>query len=93
MYLQENYLVYRYLFCNYPRYGLFPVGIYLFKVNNRYISAMWEIYSKLTIKTPEQHHRRNDGIDVVLGSLLLTLNRFTHCSVNPIVDFEQVNVR
>ena len=33
-----------------------PVGIYLFKVNNRKTSTRREIYSKLTIKTPERRH-------------------------------------
>ena len=45
---------------------------------------MCEICSKLTINTP-------DVIDVVMVSLLLTLNNFTHCSGVTIVDFEQVN--
>ena len=31
----------------------FPVGIYLFKVNNENIKIMCEICSKLTIKIPE----------------------------------------
>ena len=31
----------------------YPAGIYLFKVNNRNTRARCEIYSKLTIKTPE----------------------------------------
>ena len=31
-------------------------GIYLFKVNNKNTRARCEIYSKLTIKTPERHH-------------------------------------
>ena len=34
----------------------FPVGIYLFKVNNRNTRARCEICSKLTIKTPERRH-------------------------------------
>ena len=45
---------------------------------------MWEICSKLTIKTPERRH---------LVSLLLTLNIFDTFLYNVcIVDFEQVNV-
>ena len=32
----------------------FPEDIYLFKVNNRSNRKMCEIYSKLTIKTPER---------------------------------------
>ena len=47
-------------------FNVFPVGIYLFKVNNRNIRTRCEICSKLAIKTPEQRH----------VSLLLTLNIF-----------------
>ena len=35
-------------------YFMFPVGIYLLKVNNRNARARCEICSKLTIKTPER---------------------------------------
>ena len=61
-----------------------PVDTYLFKVNNRNTRTTSEIYSKLTIKTPERHHRRrysvfvvNFGqiIHIVLVILLLTLNK------------------
>ena len=45
-------------------------NIYLIKFNNRNTRKRLEICSKLTIKTPE------DVIDVVLVSLLLTLNLF-----------------
>ena len=34
----------------------FPANIYLFKVNNSNIRKRCEIYSKLTIKTPERRH-------------------------------------
>ena len=37
-------------------YAINPVNIYLFKVNNRNTRKRCEICSKLTIKTPEQHH-------------------------------------
>ena len=43
---------------------------------------MCEICPKLTIKAS----------DVVLVSLLLTLNIFTHCSVVSTVEFGQVNI-
>ena len=33
-----------------------PAGIYLVKVNNRNTTTKCEIYSKLTIKTPERCH-------------------------------------
>ena len=47
-------------------------GIYLFKVNNGSIRTIYEICSKLTIKTPE----RRGVIEFVLVSLSLILNRF-----------------
>ena len=55
-----------------------------FKVNNRNIRARCEIYSKLTIKTPEQRHWRRSGVFIVncehishffLVLLLLNLSR------------------
>ena len=45
-------------------------NIYLFKVNNRSTRKRFEIYLKLTIKTPERRH------DVVPVFLSLTLNIF-----------------
>ena len=47
-----------------------PIGIYFFKVSNKNTLTMFEISLKLTTKAPERRH------DVVLVSLLLTLNRF-----------------
>ena len=60
-----------------------PVSIYLFKVNNRNIRTRCEIYSKITIKTPEGCQWRHSGVFIVnsehishlvLMFLLLTLN-------------------
>ena len=60
-----------------------PAGSYMFNVNNRNTRARCEICSKLTIKTPEQHHLRRSGVFIVnfehisrlaLVFLLLTLN-------------------
>ena len=34
----------------------FPASIYLFKVNNKSSRKKWEIYSKLTLKSPERPH-------------------------------------
>ena len=60
-----------------------PAGIYLLKGNNRNAGARYEIYSKLTIKTPERCHWRCSGVFIVnsehishlvLVLLLLTLN-------------------
>ena len=47
-----------------------PIDIYLFKFNNGNTRTMCEICSKLTIQTS------NTSIDIVLESLLLTLNKF-----------------
>ena len=64
--------------------NVFPAGIYSLKVNNEITRTMCEIYSKLTIKTPERRHRRGSGIfsvnfeqisHIVLPFLLLTLNK------------------
>ena len=48
----------------------FPANIYLFKINNRNTTKRCKIYLKLIIKTT------NNVNDVVLVSLLLTLNIF-----------------
>ena len=44
---------------------LYPVGIYLLKVNNRNIRTRCEIFSKLTIKTPERRQWRHSGVFIV----------------------------
>ena len=62
----------------------YPVGIYMFKVNNRNTRTRCEICSKLTIKTPEQRYWPLSGIFIAnfehtshlaLVFLLLTLCR------------------
>ena len=67
----------------YCEISAFPVGIYMFKVNNRNSITRCEICSKLTIKTPERRHWRRSGVFIVnfehishlvLVFLLLTLN-------------------
>ena len=71
--------------CNIYYFQIDPVGIYLFKVNNRNTRARCEICSKLTVKTPErrQWQWRRSGVFIVnfehisqlfLVFLLLTLN-------------------
>ena len=60
------------LFSELQNYKMFPASIWLFKVYNGNL-RMWETCSKLTIKTPEH---QNNVIDIVLISLVLTLNRF-----------------
>ena len=54
------------------------------KVNNRNIRARCEICSKLTIK------HQNDATDVIMVSLLLTLNIFTPCPNVSVINFEHV---
>ena len=44
---------------------LFPVGIYLLKVNNRNTRGRCEICSKLRIKTPERCHWRSSVVFIV----------------------------
>ena len=53
-----------------PYFHVFDIS-YLFKVNNRNTRSRSEIWSMLTVKTPEQCHR-----DFSLTSLMLALNRF-----------------
>ena len=71
-------------FIGLPRIIDFPVGIYLFKVNNRNTRTRCEICSKLTINTPERRQWRRSGVFIVnfehishlvLVLLLLTLSR------------------
>ena len=62
----------------------FPSNIYLLKVNNRNTRKRCEICLKLTIKIPEQRHRRRSSVSVVnsehishlfLVFLMLTLSK------------------
>ena len=51
---------------NYNHYkNAIPASIYLFKINNKNIRKMYETCSKLTIKSPEQHHWRPSGVSLV----------------------------
>ena len=79
MYFENISLLYLY----FKIYAL-PAGIYLFKVNNRNTRTRCEIYSKLTINTPERRQWRRSGVFIVnfehishlvLVFLLLTLNK------------------
>ena len=63
---------------------LLPAKICLFKINNRKTRKRCEIFSKLTVKTPERRQRRRSGVFIVnfenilhlfLVFLLLTLNK------------------
>ena len=71
--------------CKHYFYIYHPAGKYVFKVKNRNIRTRCEIYSKLTIKTPERCVWRRSGVIIVnfehishlvLGFLLLTLSRY-----------------
>ena len=59
-----------------------PVGIYFLKVKNRNTTTICEIFSKLTIKTPERRHWRRSVIFIV------NIEHFTNCSSVFIVSFE-----
>ena len=55
----------------------------MFKVNNRNSRTKYEIFSKLTIKTPEQRHWRRSGV------FIFNFERISkHVSI---IIFEQVN--
>ena len=56
-----------------------PASIYLLKVNNENTRTKCETCSKLIIKTPDSVS------DVVLVSLILTLNKYSHVSVFPLL--------
>ena len=43
----------------------FPAGIYFFKFSNRSIGKICEIYSKLTVKVPEQYQRRHSDVFII----------------------------
>ena len=60
-----------------------PGGIYLLQVNSRNTRTRCEIYSKLTIKTPEQRQWRRSGVFIVNFD-----HFFTPCSCAFIVNFE-----
>lgn len=63
-----------------------PANICLFKVNNKGTRNRCEVCLHLTVKAPEQCHRR------CLVSSLLTLMYFKTFSSASIVDIEEVNV-
>ena len=63
-----------------------PANIYLLKVNNKNAEKRCQIYSKLTIKTPEQRHW------YCSGDFIVNLNLFHKFFSDSIVNFEQVNV-
>ena len=59
----------------------------MFKVNNKNTGKRYEIFSKLTVKTPEQLQWRRSGVFIV--DIKHVLTPFSSVSI---VDFEQVNV-
>ena len=63
----------------------YPVGIYLFKVNNRNTGTVWNMF-KINIKTPERSQWRRSGVFIV------NFKQISHIVlVSIVVDFEQVN--
>ena len=67
-----------------PLISYYLANIYLFKVNNRNTRKRCEVFSKLTIKTPEPSRWRRSGVFIVnfenishlfLVFLSLTLNK------------------
>ena len=72
----------------------------MFKVNNRKTSTRCEIYSKLTVKIPEQHQWRRSGIFIVNFEhishlvpefLLLTLSRYILAGEALLVDMKKLD--
>ena len=51
--------------CLTQKYCFYPVGIYMFKVNNRNTKIRCEICSKLTIKIPKRRHWRRSVVFIV----------------------------
>ena len=64
----------------------YPVGNYMFKVNNRNTRTRCEICSKLTIKTPERRHWHHSVVFIVNFEL-----NFPPYSSVSILNFEHVN--
>ena len=64
----------------------FPVGNYLFKVNNKNTTTRREICSKLTVKTPERRQWRRSSVFIVNFEHIST-----PCFSVYIPHFEQVN--
>ena len=71
-------------------------GVYMFKVNNKNTRRRFEIFSKLTIKTPERHWSRS-GVFIVnfeyishlaLVFLLLTLTRQMSAEYDHLISFQ-----
>ena len=60
----------------------FPSNIYLFRVNGRNTWKMFEMYSKLTIKTPERHHWRRSGVFIVRFEHILQVKYLTYLTLN-----------
>ena len=70
-----------------------PTNIYLFKVTNRNTWKRYEIYSKLTTKTPEPRHWRwTTSLALFWIFYCYFWTYFTPFSSVSIVDCEQINV-
>ena len=53
---------------------MYPAGKYLFKVNNVNTRTMYEICSKLTIKTSQRRHGRHSAVFIVNFEQILHIN-------------------
>ena len=54
-----------YLFKDNNKNTRYPVGIYLFKFKSGNTRKKWEIFLKLTLKTPERRHWHRSGVFIV----------------------------
>ena len=63
-----------------------PGNIYLFKVNNKSIRKRCEIFSRLTIKTPERRHCHSSAAFIVNFEHISNFLWYFYCY------FEQVSV-
>ena len=88
------YGVLRFRHCaNFCQWSLLPknaAGIYLLKVNNKNTGTIVEIYSKLTIRTPERSHSHSSGVFIVnfehISHLVLVFSLLTE-PFTPVYNF------
>ena len=59
------FLIFLYLGTGSKELNEYPASIYLFKFNIKNTRTMCEIWSKLTIKTPERRHWSRSGVFIV----------------------------
>ena len=76
-YFSKSFIIIR--FCYYWISHWLSVSKFKVKVNNRNTRKRYEIYSKLTIKTPEQRHLRHSGVFIV--QLWVYFKPFSNASI------------